>query len=433
MNSLRGRLLLAAGVILLLFLLFTGLALERAVSGYTRDAERQRLQGLVYLLLGATDADPDGRLHTDLSGVPAPRLRQPESGLVAVLYDAAGRPLWHSPSLLSAPPPIDPPGLDQWRFTAGDGYRLAYGFAWLLPDGRSLRHTLLVADRASPLQLQRASFTRRLWWWLAGTSAGLLVALLGLLHWGLRPLRRVGRELAAIRDGRAERISDRVPEEIRPLARGINALLDHERRQQARFRDALADLAHSLKTPLAVLRAQADADTPPAWREQLDHIDRLIGHQLRRAATAGARPLRRPVALRPLAERLCRALGKVYAERGLRCTIDLPATARLAMDEGDLMELLGNLLDNAAKYGRGWLRIALDGAGRLVIDDDGPGFPPDAEALLRRGARADRRQPGQGIGLAVAQDIVRAYGGRLQLMRGPRGGRGVVALPEATA
>ena len=260
-----------------------------------------------------------------------------------------------------------------------------------------------------------------------------------ILHWGLRPLREVAADLKVIERGERDDLGGRYPRELAPLTDGLNTLLRHERAQLLRQRNALADLAHSIKTPLAVLR-NAAADAPPTQRQQLtaaiDSIDASLAYQARRAAASGRTTLTTPVAVGPTATRIMASLDKVYAEKGVSAELDDPRRNVFAGDEGDLYELLGCLLDNAYKWceHRVVLSVASSATQGLIltVDDDGPGVPPPArEAVLERGSRADRRVAGQGIGLAVVRDIATAYGGRLEIDDAPRlgGARISVYLP----
>jgi two-component system sensor histidine kinase PhoQ len=228
------------------------------------------------------------------------------------------------------------------------------------------------------------------------------------------------------------------PDELKPLTRDLNAMIVSEHNQQTRYRNALGDLAHSLKTPLAVLRGlSGEAQIPPPQQnlldEQVGRMQHIVDHQLRRAAAAGSRTLTEPIVLKPLIDKLTSALTKVYASRGVGFYNRLDPELRLRADQGDLYELFGNLLDNAAKYGDEHIRISAHQEANLLhidVDDDGPGFPEEPEKLLERGARADTRKPGQGIGLAAVSEIVKAYGGRLDLARSPLGGARVsVVVP----
>ncbi len=433
-TSLRTRLLASATAILLLFIVLTGLALDRALDAYTRHAEFDRLQGLIYSLLGAADIGADGNMNVALSHIPAPRLQQPDSGLFGAIFRADGQPVWQSPSLLSSPANMAFPGVNQWRFSSDKGFSLGYGLEWLVGEKpqQIQRFTIAVTDLASPLQAETARLSHRLWVWLAAICALLLATLLALMYWGLKPLQAIRSNLDDIRSGKAKRLGVEVPDEIRPLTQSVNELIEHLERQQHRFRDALADLAHSLKTPLAVMRNTPAATDDTQLRQQLQRIDEIISYQLKRAASTGSAGLTAPIRVNRVLTRLQRALSKVYADKGLSFSNLVPDSFQLRISEDDLMELTGNLLDNAAKYGRSQVTTLAQG-NALVIDDDGDGFPADTEALLRRGQRADRRQPGQGIGLAVVDDIARAWGLKLLLTKNEQGGGRVVIMPNGDA
>lgn len=429
-TSLRTRLLVSATAILLLFILLTALALDRALDAYTRHAEFDRLQGLIYSLLGAADIDTEGTVSVALSRIPAPRLQQPDSGLFAAIFSADGRLIWQSPSLLGSPDTVPFPGVNQWRFNSAVGFSLTYGLEWLVGEHppNIYRFTIAATDLASPLQAETARLSHRLWIWLAVICTLLLTTLMALMYWGLKPLQAIRSNLDDIRSGKAKQLGVDVPDEIRPLTQSLNELIEHLERQQQRFRDALADLAHSLKTPLAIMRNTPAAADDPQLRQQLQRFDDIISYQLKRAASTGTGGLTAPIAVNPVLLRLQRALSKVYADKGVSFINSVPDSYKLRISEDDLMELAGNLLDNAAKYGRSRVTTHIDGEA-LIIDDDGDGFPANAEALLRRGQRADRRQPGQGIGLAVVDDIARAWGLSLQLTNNEQGGGRILVMP----
>jgi two-component system sensor histidine kinase PhoQ len=220
------------------------------------------------------------------------------------------------------------------------------------------------------------------------------------------------------------------------LTENLNALLDNAESHLARYRNALGDLAHSLKTPLAVLRGALDTPTPDeetkaAMREQIERMNRIVEYQLKRAAASGRSHLTPPVSVAEKTRQLVSALNKVYADKAIDCRAEIDPDLIFHGDEGDLLEILGNLADNAFKWSR--RRVQLDarraGDGRLElrVDDDGPGIPAEvAERLLERGERADPSVPGHGLGLAIVNSIVRAYGGRLILESSPLGGAAII-------
>lgn len=434
MNSLRARLLLAATLILLAFVVLTALALERAYHDRALQAEQDKLQGLIYALLGATDSNDRGLLEVNEGELRDPRLIHPDSGLYTMILDEVGDVIWQSPSLLGHMAVAQSHDVGIWRFRQiRDAeqlfFTLSLGVNWT-NRGQTRRYTFIVVENSADFYAQTGQFRRTLWLWLA-VPALLLLALQWLvLHWGLSPLRRLVGELRAIESGSQTGIAGAYPDEIHPLTAGLNAMLRNERQQQTRYRNALDDLAHSLKTPLAVLAGDTEQARLPEslqsrLREQLGRMRQIVDYQLKRAAAAGGRRLSAPVRLKPAAEKLCAALSKVYRDKDIHYEIDLPAHLGWRMDEGDLMELLGNLLDNASKWCRQRVRVGSRDDGLqtwVLIEDDGPGFPQEAEALLLRGVRADNRVDGQGIGLAVVAELLQAYEGQIRLERSALGG-----------
>jgi two-component system sensor histidine kinase PhoQ len=293
--------------------------------------------------------------------------------------------------------------------------------------------SLLTFSVAAPLAAQGAeidAYRRSLWGALAVMAVLLLLALVVVQRWGLRPLRRLARQLARMEAGEIREVPGAHPAELAPLVANLNRLLVRERTQLERYRAALGDLAHSLKTPLAVLRgAPADAHLPTVVAEQISRMDQIVNYQLQRAATAGASQSGAPLPVATLVERLFATMAKVYAARALQLDHDIDAGLAVRLDEGDAMELLGNLVDNACKWATHRVRVHAERRGGglwLVVDDDGPGID-EPERLLRRGQRGDERMPGHGIGLAIAQDIALAYRGELRIERNEAGGARVVA------
>lgn len=433
MTSLAGRAALAATLVLASFVALTALALERAFRESAEAARAERLQAQLFLLLGAAELDPHGTPSLP-ERLPEPRLEQPDSGLYARIVDAAGQTLWRSPSSVGRSLPVPAPGAGLVRAEQAGVAYLGIGLKvdWETAAGGVPLVFQVVEDRRG-LQAELARFRQSLWGWLAGASLLLLFFQAAALRWGLRPLRSVAGELRAIERGERDALAGDYPRELRGLTDGLNALLRHERAQQARYRDALGDLAHSLKTPLAVLRGSL---SDPQAVEQLERMDRIVAYQLQRAVTSGRSALAAPVPLRPLVERLGRSLAKVYADRAITLELDLPQAAAFRGNEDDLMELLGNLLDNAYKWARRRVRVGAreEGALQIRIEDDGPGIPPaELPTILSRGGRLDEAVPGQGIGLAVVRDIVQAYGGQLEIERSSLGGAQVrVRLPAAS-
>jgi two-component system sensor histidine kinase PhoQ len=441
MRSLNSRVALSAGVVLAIFIVLSAFALERAFRDSARSARQERLLAQVYLLMAAAEVDAQGRLtlgSTELE----PRLEQPASGLYATIVDAGGAVVWQSRSALSSGLPVPAglaPGAQRFdEISAANGLRLfeeRFGVSWATSGG-SYPFTFCVREDLAPFEQQLSVYRHSLYAW-QGAMAALLLAVLWLtLRWGLSPLRRVADELGRLESGRQQQITGEYPTELRGLTDNLNALLVRERAQQQRYRDALADLAHSLKTPLALMRgAVRDADAAATIEEQIERMDRIVGYQLQRASTSGRRALAAPLALRPVVDRLTSALRKVHADKRVEVDVRVEDALHARIDEGDLTELLGNVLDNAFKWSESRVRVGAeleDGNLVLRIEDDGPGIAPErAHEVLERGVRADETVPGHGIGLAVVRDIVRAYQGRIDLERSALGGaRVTLSLPQ---
>jgi two-component system, OmpR family, sensor histidine kinase PhoQ len=433
MRSLNARVTLGAALVLAVFLVLSALALERAFRDSARSARQERLLAQVYLLMAAAEVDAQGHLTLG-NGPPEPRLEQPGSGLYAVITDGNGEIVWRSRSTLSVDAPHGAPlaaGVQHFEESGDGGFFVeSFGVSWATAGG-SFPFTFSVAEDLAPYHEQLAVYRRALGTWLGAMAIVLLTAQWAILRWGLSPLRRVADELTRLERGEQERIAGNYPSEVQRLTENLNTLLVHERAQQKRYRDALADLAHSLKTPLALVRGalQERGRSDAATREldeQVDQMDRIIGYQLQRASTAGRSGLAAPQPVRPTVERLLAALAKVHADKPIATETVIDSRVRFRGDEGDLTELLGNLLDNAFKWSRSRVRVtAASGDGKLTlcVEDDGPGVEPEqAQRVLERGVRADQSVPGQGIGLAVVRDIVDAYAGELRIERSELGG-----------
>lgn len=438
--SIRARLLLGAALVLLAFMAGAGLAVQRAHEDSVRTVHFGRLQSTIYLLLAAAELDAGGALVMPPEFA-EPRLSLPGSGLYAGIHNVLRGDQWQSASTLGLQPPFQrslQPG--QWRNETVEGagrsfLSVSYAVTWKA-SAREAPLVLTVLEDRVAFDSEVNAFTRTLWLWLGGAAVLLLLAQLWLLRWGLAPLRHVASEIRRIEEGEQSRIEGRYPTEISGLTDNLNTLIQQERERQTRHRDALSFLAHSLKTPLAVLRSALaePAQLPATVAQQVSRMDDIVQHQLGRAIAGGAARFAPPLLVAPILERIRDALAKVYAERALDFSVECPPDLAWRIDEGDLFEMLGNLLDNAAKWARSRIMVRVwREAGRLCIriEDDGPGFS-DTESALRLHVRGDERVPGHGVGLAVVSDLVASHQGELKLTRGSMGGGQVdIVLPVA--
>ncbi len=423
MISLSSRVSLASALVLTTFIALTALALEQAFEQSAHSSMRERLFAQLYLVMAAAEVSDSGILMMP-GHLAEARLELPGSGLYARITNPAGETRWHSPSALGLelPPfPSDTAGRESFtrlNFNGGEYFLAALGIEWETLSG-SVPLNFSVMEDSSSFEQQMSRYRQTLWGWLGAMAVVSLLALLAALAWGLRPLRTVAAEVRAIESGAQEGLERDYPREIKRLSDNINTLLHHEHAQQARYKNALGDLAHSLKTPLAVLRGLGDSvgEHSPTLHEQVDRMDNIVQYQLQRAATAGRSALATPLPLQPTVERLLATLQKVYRDKGVKVASSLQQESTFRGDEGDLMELLGNLLDNAFKWCQSRVGVhAHHEGGKLVIrvEDDGPGIAAEQAAqVLLRGVRLDEATPGHGIGLPMVRDIVEAYGGTL--------------------
>ncbi|RMG57891.1 MAG: histidine kinase [Gammaproteobacteria bacterium] len=432
MNSIAARLTLVALVITLAFTVLAALGLQRAFEQAAEQALAERMEAELLLLMAMAEVDDGGRLNMPAQ-LPIAELSYPVSGRYAWILDEKGRVLWASPSTRGARLP-DPVAASSALQRQSGHYLLQRAVEWELPD-QAIPLRFVVAEDAAPLAAEVARFRDTLLLWL-GIMAVVLSLMLWLALWlGLAPLRRAARQVTDIEDGRRSRLQGPFPAELQGLTGRINRLLDHQERQQERWRNALGDLAHSLKTPLAVIMGHAEQAKDAELREQAQRMDRIIQYQLQRAGRAGQALEQPRTSLKPVADRLLNTIRQVHADRGLEYRNEVPDTALVQLNEDDLMELLGNLLDNAAKWANQEVVISAstgDGETLITIEDDGPGIPEHARLqILQRGQRLDERRPGQGIGLTVAAEIATEAGGSLEIRaRRSQGTRIEVRLPS---
>jgi len=440
MRSLHSRLLLAATLVLAGFIGATGLALDKAFRVSARASMQDRLQSYIYALLAAADEDDGGRMIPPQE-IPEPRFSKPDSGLYAMIVGQDGRPLWHSRSLAGRSVNIvqqQSPGQREFRRLTQAGmelYAISFGVAWEDYAKAEKLYTFAVAEDTSAFEEQIDSFRTSLWSWLGAMAVVLLLAQGFILRWGLRPLRSVESDLQRIEQGSAEHLDGTYPKELTGLTSSLNSLIEHSKLVQTRYRNSLDDLAHSLKTPLALMQSFCEGKSGQVGqqrtlvREQVERMDGIINHQLQRAAVSGRATLARSVPLQHVLERLVRSLQKVYREKQVDVRLNLEPGAIFYGDQADLTEALGNLLENAYKYCSGKVRVCVryekkTASGlEITIEDDGHGIDPAMiDTVLQRGKRMDETVPGHGIGLSMAEEIISVYGGELNIGSSSLGG-----------
>ncbi len=424
MGSLTRRMTGVAALWIVVLLLLGGLALDRVL---TRSIERNFDDQLEYVLnamIAASEIGPDGEVR--FNRPPADqRFIETYSGVYFQISGAGAdtfpsRSLWDRRLLVdSQHNDVKVHTYDSREF-ADEPLRIAERDA-ILP-GSEVRWRFQVAQSREIIDDQIRELRSTLAWSLAVLGAGLLI-LVGLQTlYGLWPLRRVRREVARIRSGEKTRISQEFPSEIRPLTEEINQLLAHSEAQAEEARRHAGNLAHALKTPLTVITNAATAQTPDladtVCREALV-MRRQVDHHLARARAIGRRASAqaRAVVWESL-EAVQRALDRLYE----KATVDIAGDrqAQVRVERQDLDEMIGNLVENAAKYGGGRVFVTVEPRGRMVdilVEDDGPGIKQaDRGSLFTRGARLDTTgKPGTGLGLAIVRDVAEIYGGTIKL------------------
>ena len=434
--SLRLRLVVLAVLLLTISLGLVGFALDASFYRSSEAGLNSRMESMVYLVLAATEVTDDGAmLVNDDPG--DPRLGQPGSGIYALVNGDRDR--WASPSSLGVSlPAVSGVEAGERGFTtpteASVFYTFQYGVSWELPDGRMLPVTVTILVDPQELQQELTAFRVGLWRSLGATGLILVIAQLVLYTLGLRPLRRITQDISAIESGKLERLEDNYPSELEPLKRNLNHLLDTEKANQTRYRNALDSLAHSLKTPLSVIRSSLPADSPArtaAVEDAVSDMQRLIATRLQRAAISTRRTMAQAVMVEAQVERLIQSLQRVYSQKLINIDVMIEPGLAFYGEDRDLLELAGNLLDNACKYGDGRVRLcahAIDPADaraglQLEVEDNGPGIAVDQrEQLLQRGVRGDERADGHGLGLAIVLEIVSAYNGEITIGGSELGG-----------
>ena len=404
----------------------------------------------LFNLIGSVGVSDSGTLTggPDLGDL---RFSEPESGwywsvepvskgLVGQLRSSSMTEPIASPSINDAP--FNSEFQRHYRIAGINGEELEVFESEFVLDSQNRIARFRVMGNRSELEDEISGFEWRLFSYLSLFGFGMIAINAIAILLGLQPLARVRNALAMVREGTAQRLTGRFPAEIQPLANETNALIENNRRIVERSRTQVGNLAHSLKTPLAVMLNEGRALGGPKGQLIADHaaaMQQQIDHYLQRARVAAQREsvvYRTPVT--PLLERMVRVMDKLSRGTGISLATP-PADVVFAGEREDLEEVVGNLLENAMKWAQSAVKVSVETAVpvgeepprfSILIEDDGPGIPEDkAREALQRGKRLDETKPGTGLGLAIVADLVKEYGGTLRLERSTMGGlKAVVEL-----
>lgn len=419
--------MISAGFVLTAFFALVAFVLEQGFRESAEQALKEKLQIHVYSLLSVAELTANGELKMPKT-LREPRFSNPGSGLYAFINQQDMRLIWRSLSAIG----IDissPQSLKSGEtvFIKDDGGRFVLSYAVIWENEAGLEHYYIftVAEDALSIsnQVERFRVTLRTWLFFIGLLLVLIQFL--VLRWSLKPLRVIVNDLEAIEVGKKSRLDGQYPVELTGLAGNLNALVVSERAHLERYRNTLADLAHSLKTPLAILRGCIEPVevNKVVVAEQISRMDEIVEYQLQKAAAKGQKKLVGKVDVSRIVEKIILSLKKVYSDKQITFTFQSDENCLMYCEEGDVYEIAGNLLDNASKWCDKNVVVSLISLDRasdssfsllFQIEDDGPGIPEaKLDEILQRGIRADENIKGHGIGMAVVNELTALLGGRL--------------------
>lgn len=412
-------------VMLLVVFPIIGITISNAYKNHMLGSIESRLKAYSYSILSVAEVDqgevfmPDQLLEDQFN--------ISQSGLYASITQTQLSPkeIWTSESLiaLTVPNEMQFPALGQSLFytvTLDREKHFVYSFSVSFEASQaSIPFTVNIISNQKEFNNNIQAFEKQL---MVAMLFLMFVVLAFQIIWlllTLRPLSLLKTEIIAIEKGESDRFDKQYPLELKQVTKQLNALLQSEQAQRTRFRNALSDLAHSLKTPLAVIQSQSDISE--TTKSQLAVVNNTIEHQLKKAQSAGQAAWHVGICVLEVSSKLVSSLEKIHHDKALDINIDCPQKATFKGDETDLMEILGNLLDNACKAASSQVTMLVDYKDSrltIAIEDDGPGIDEEmAETIFSRGVRADTYDSGHGIGLAIVRDLCDSYHGKLTLTR----------------
>ena len=441
--SLSHRILISASLVLFVLIGVSWYLVDSSYQNGLVVAKRDQLQSQIFSLLAAFDLDKAAQVKMP-DYLPDSRFSLPESGIYAQISDAEGKVLWRSGSHVSgeiiAPLPAELGTLDfyeEHQYAGQPVFLASFSVVWETESNGEIQYVFSVAESKEQFFSQLGAFRQKLFYWVFLA----LVILLGfqglILSWGLAPLRKIAAQVRDVEKGLADHLAGPYPKELQGLAENLNGLINSEKARRERFKNSLGDLAHSLKTPLAILQnfpaQNLPTDLHTTLQEQVMRMREIVELQLQRAAASGGARVGKKISVREVAEKIIRTLEKVYQDKPVSVVNEIEADCFFYGDQGDLMECLGNLLDNAFKWANTQIRIqgkrpaAAKDAGLVIsIEDDGPGIPDHLlTEVLQRGVRADNQVAGHGLGLSMVKNLLDAYEGSLDIGRSSLGGASI--------
>jgi len=427
------------------------IALNRAFEQSVLSNAEDTLRSQALLLISSVDVIDNTMVVPEI--LAEARLSQADSTLFAQISNANEGVLWQSPSLLGESLPRMSSALGEYQFSDNLDWgnkssivSLTLGIEWETEQG-DLPFTVQIAEYSASYDKRLARYQRQFGLWLLVLGSVLLVLLLLLLNWAIKPLGRVTRQVGEIEQGERQRFDEDYPYEVSRLTQNLNQLLNFEEQRITRQKEVLGNLAHSLKTPIAVLRGlQYNDVNNETAQQQLNSMQTIIDYQLQSASAVGRRRFAKPIYIKEITEQIINSLSKLHQDKALTVNVNIADNTLFYGDKGDWMELVGNLLDNAFKWAETQVSIdvnqtTLSSTGQsnrtgiaVEVGDDGVGIDDTLKStILQRGVRLDSQTPGHGLGLHIVKGIVEAYNGIIDIQQNSassdaRGTRFMVSL-----
>jgi two-component system sensor histidine kinase PhoQ len=424
-NSLKSRIIVSAFFMVIVILPIIGLVIFSAFQKHISASVKNELVAYSYSILSVAEVEHSVLIMPE--ALAENQFNISQSGLYGLITSKGNIPrtLWRSPSLLALiiPHNLKSPLIGEGKFYSllvDKSNHFVYSFSVSFNEGEKAEEMILhIIKHQADYQLLMNEFRQQLWLVFIILMVGLLFLQFIWLRWSLKPLVNLKKEITGIEQGKENILKEKYPQELQQVTEQMNSLLNTEKNQRQRYRNALSDLAHSLKTPLAILQGHITDKNTQQSQEQLDAMGMMIEHQLKRAQSAGESSWHLGVKIAPSVNKLISGLQKIHREKALSLLQSIDDNIIFKGDETDLLEILGNLLDNACKAANQCVEISVVNEWALltiIIEDDGCGILPEKiDDILQRGVRADTYLQGHGIGLAIVRDLVESYQGELAI------------------
>lgn len=446
--SLKQRLTAVSSIILFITFSVIYLATQSAYITASKSRLQESMLAQFYALMAIVQDDEFSLLIPDV--LRNDRLENLSSGLVAYVLNDDGSLVWQSPSseLFESLPNIKNKlvltELSESNFEGRDMFWIGESIIWEHSNTLEKNYYFIIGEKQTILISGVEAFESQILFWLIISAIALLIVFSYAVNFSLMPLKRAQKQIELISQGKEKTVEGDFPEELNPLTSSINKLLASEARQKIRYRDTLGNLAHSLKTPLAIIRGELDKEQNEKnqigdqhsnndaekrkllLQNQVNRINDIVKYQLNRSVISSGQTLVKNCPLESEAEKIIEALKKVHRDKNLDISHRIETNTIFPGDSGDLLELIGNLTDNACKWANSMVVLSAKPKGDslfIYVEDDGPGVAIEQrEAILDRGKRLDEQTEGQGLGLSIVMDIIKNYQGNIVIETSALGG-----------